>query len=867
MAQTSENFQSDAFPIDPRAALLPFMALHWEGFERFCVEFVKCMYPEGEEVYRNGTQGDAQEGIDIVLELNANRCKTFQCKRVEGFQPHKVRAAIKDVEKIDKKTYQADEYIILVGSTVHSSARKEIKKYNNWSLWDAEDISSKIRELPAPIARKLVETCFSPIWRDAFLGDQPQVPGRVFMVPRPQDRLFVGREEVLQKLRDTLQSKQRVALTGFPGIGKTQTVVEYAYRYEKEYQHIFWVGAQTESELTAGFTYIAQSLHLVDPKVESKEALAFVRLWLQENENWLLVLDNADELQMVQRYLPSLHRGHIVLTMRSSVTGRIAPGIGLESMSEEEGTLLLLRRAKLINHNAELENASLQDGELAKEIVRELEGLPLALDQSGAYIEETPSSLSEYLQCYRQAGIRLLDRPSEFNDGHLSITTTFNLAFNQVQMKNQAAGELLLACAFLAPDAIPEEIFTNSDHWHEPLKGACEDLIVFRETFKEAYRYCLLQRDTTEETLSIHRLVQKILKDGLDKRTGRLWAERLVYAVNKVFPYVKFEKWHKCERLMPSALAVTKLIEEYEFDFEEAFDLLDKAGYYLRERGRYIQAQPFYELTLAIVEKTQGPEHPEVGNRLHYLALILKDQGKNDEAEIHFKRALGIYEADLEKKGTGLNSLNSLARLYKDQKRYLEAEKLLWRSLKIRENIFVAEPLKVALALNELADLYKDMRPYRKAARLYEKSLEIQRKSLEPNNIGIARTLESFAWLRIKQRLYDKSEALFNEALELKRAVSSEDHVEMASLLTGLASLCVRQDRYEEAESYYISAISLREKAYGPDHLKIADILDSHAQLLQRIGRTEEAAKLRARSKAIKDRFKKIHFPEDPQGT
>jgi hypothetical protein len=61
-------------------------------------------------------------------------------------------------------------------------------------------------------------------------------------------------------------------------------------------------------------------------------------------------------------------------------------------MDDKEGALFLLRRAKILDFQASLTSASMADRQTAFEIVQEVEGLPLALDQAGAYIEETRCS-------------------------------------------------------------------------------------------------------------------------------------------------------------------------------------------------------------------------------------------------------------------------------------------------------------------------------------------------------------------------------------------------------------------------------------------------------------------------------------------
>ena len=120
--------------------------------------------------------------------------------------------------------------------------------------------------------------------------------------------------------------------------------------------------------------------------------------------------------------------------------------------------MFLLRRAGLLAHDAPLEQAVLDERERALQITKVLEGLPLALDQAGAYLEETGCSLSEYQQLYQQHRADLLRERRGLGDDHPPVATTWSLAFQKVEEKNPAAADLLRLCAFLQPDAIPEEI-------------------------------------------------------------------------------------------------------------------------------------------------------------------------------------------------------------------------------------------------------------------------------------------------------------------------------------------------------------------------------------------------------------------------
>jgi len=142
-------------------------------------------------------------------------------------------------------------------------------------------------------------------------------------------------------------------------------------------------------------------------------AVDAVKRWLGSHKRWLLVLDNADDLAMTREFIPPGNNGHVLITTRAQAVGSVARRVDIQEMETEEGALFLLRRSKLVTPNALLEAASSADQGWAKAIAVELDGLPLALDQAGAYIEESGCGLSDYLSLYRTQGPEFFSRRDE----------------------------------------------------------------------------------------------------------------------------------------------------------------------------------------------------------------------------------------------------------------------------------------------------------------------------------------------------------------------------------------------------------------------------------------------------------------------
>ena len=173
------------------------------------------------------------------------------------------------------------------------------------------------------------------------------------------------------------------------GIGKTQVAVEYAYQHRDEYRFVLWASAATHETLISAFVKIAERLQLPERTLQEQDKIVEAVLhWLSTKEGWLLIVDNADELAMVWPLLPTGNKGHVLMTTRDQATGDMESFL-VEQMDRVEGTLLLLRRAHILQTGMELEQVSPTDRQIAEQIVAEMDGLPLALDQAGAYIEET----------------------------------------------------------------------------------------------------------------------------------------------------------------------------------------------------------------------------------------------------------------------------------------------------------------------------------------------------------------------------------------------------------------------------------------------------------------------------------------------
>ena len=540
---------------------------------------------------------------------------------------------------------------------------------------------------------------------------------------------------MLVELRATLSADGSAALTalhGMGGVGKTQLSLEYAYRYAKEYSAVLWVPSEEPAALASAYAGLAGKLCLPEQE-ESDQSLAIqaVLHWLESNRGWLLVFDNAPGPEDLGDYRPQRGSGHVVITSRNPNWRSVASPLEVEMFRREESVDFLVRRS------------GDPDREAAVELAEALGDLPLALEQAGAYVEQTGGALASYLALFqsRQAEVMALGKP--YPDDQRTVATTWGISIEKLP---QAAVDLLSLCAYLAPDDIPGDLISQwAEKLPQPLAKAAADPLQLDNALMAVRGYSLI--NAVGGGWSVHRLLQAVVRDRLGPEDGRMWTEAAVELVNAAFPGQANRDvvaWPVCARLLPHALAATGHAETANLAPASVSRLLNEAGIYLRVRARFADARRAYERALAIGESTLGPDDPIVAIGLNNLGTVLRELGDLEGARDHLQRALAIDEAtygsdhpevaiDLNNLGNALSGLGDLE----------GARDHYQRALTITESSLGPDHPTVATRLNNLGTVLVDLRDLDGARGHVQRALAITEAALGPDHPDVATQLNT----------------------------------------------------------------------------------------------------------------------------
>ncbi|KAK8911454.1 hypothetical protein QC760_000482 [Botrytis cinerea] len=295
----------------------------------------------------------------------------------------------------------------------------------------------------------------------------------------PEATQFVAREKELSEMHKLLKdhsSRSCVILHGLGGIGKTQLAISYTRRHKEKYTAIFWLNANDEDSLKLSFRDIAQQvlkyhpsttmLSSIDLDNDLDQVVSVVKNWLDspQNTRWLMIYDNLDNPKTsnnpdnsavdIRQFLPRSDHGSIIITTRSS---QVRQGIQINVQK-----LLDIKEGLEIVSNMSGRKGIEEDPD-AIALVKELDGLPLALSTAGVYLEHVTTSFSDYLRLYKTSWLKL-QTTSPLLDSYEDRTlyTTWQITFDRIQQQNPASAQLLKIWAY----------FHREDLWFDLLRHA-----------------------------------------------------------------------------------------------------------------------------------------------------------------------------------------------------------------------------------------------------------------------------------------------------------------------------------------------------------------------------------------------------------
>ena len=398
---------------------------------------------------------------------------------------------------------------------------------------------------------------------------------------------------------------------------KTQFVVDFCYRYHKRdpLGHVFWVHASTASRIDQAYKQIARALNLPGWDDLSLNTFEIVSDWLNKHGRWLLVLDNADDIDLffgppatalyqkrMHEYLPRCGDCKTVITTRDKrvayrLSDREDP-IVVDTMTTSDASDLL--KSRLSDENLHPRHANDH-----RQLLEVLGHLPLAITQAAAFITENSITVSEYLEILSVNQAEVENLLSEELGDHRrdarspsSVLGTLKPSFDQIAKRKPLAADLLSFMAFLDRNGIPKSLLKRDD----------VRTVDFISALGTLQSFSLIGAQRGGLSFDMHRSVQVSLQTWL--RTSRdRWEREALKMLSERFPPGNYENWAEYETLSPHAQTVLDYAHNTEEGIMQRAQILHNLASFDEQQSRYDLAER--RLKEVITMRTQSTRYQQ----------------------------------------------------------------------------------------------------------------------------------------------------------------------------------------------------------------------------------------------------------------
>ncbi|MEE4494530.1 FxSxx-COOH system tetratricopeptide repeat protein [Streptomyces sp. BE230] len=714
-----------------------------------------------------------------------------------------------------------------------------------------------------------------------YPADTPQVWGGV---PRRNIR-FTGREELLNQAYRALQDSGRgagvVTLHGMSGVGKTQLAAEYVYRFGSEYDVVWWVPADRRALYRQKLAELAPELGL-STGAEYGERLRAVSDALrrgQPHAHWLLILDGADEPEQIWDLVPT-GPGHVLITSRNPEWSEHNSNlVEVPVYSREESVAFIRRRASRL---------TLAE---ADQLADALEDLPLLLDQTAGWLNDSDMSVEEYIELL-EGGIDQ-DVVKVSADFPLAFQTAWSILLNKLKDTVPESVDLLRLCSFFAPGSIPVRLLRDMPPGELPeqVSGLMNDPLLWNKAIGQLRQYSVVRLESHEsavevgssgESLYMHRMVHQIVGHDMTARDreefvdvvrralaaadpGRPTDAHLWPAYAELTPHLKWADVLRStdpavQNLVLNCLRYMYFSGEYRAGIKlgrramKAWQELlgdshpriwDVSYHYanlLRAVGDYAGTEAIERATVDHLREERGPQDLEHLRAAGGLAADLRGLGRYDEAWEMSRWVLDGYRELLgEQDSRTLNAQNNLAVSLRLLGRYDESLELgrvtleAWRQFLRRDHTWT-----LSSETNYATDL-RLLGRYSEALSLQERSVKTHRRPTVKDNPHTLQAEYNLALCHYRSGDRDNAAPLFTRVLERGERVGGESHPLTMMFAAGQSCFAREHANIDQARAISEKVVGGYEEMLGEDHPFVAGTRANHALILRNVGERDHA--------------------------
>ncbi|MDN0197451.1 FxSxx-COOH system tetratricopeptide repeat protein [Streptomyces sp. S.PNR 29] len=686
---------------------------------------------------------------------------------------------------------------------------------------EGTDPSTKVPDPPGEPVSALVTDASQPKAPEAeplMQSTTTTTPPALLVNVPLRNTSFVGRQALLGDVEAQLVSQDTAAvlphaLHGMGGVGKSQLALEYIYTHQRDYKVICWIPAERESLILAALATLAAQLG-VAPAQDSAGApaantavpavLEALRTGVPY-DNWLLVFDNAEDVDAVRKYFPTNGPGKVIVTSRNRAWERVATPLEVKVFEREESIELLQKRSPDLTR------------EDADRLADALGDLPLAVEQAGAWRAVTGMLVDEYLDLLDERSPEILQLDPN-PDYPVSVAAAWDISLGRIRETNPGARQLLDICASMAPEPIPRSMLRGSRGVSitpevDPL---LRESIRLNRAVRDLSQFSLIKVDPRSDTLQMHRLLQTVLlaKLNAEERERMRNAAHQLLSAAKPGHFASSLEWRNYQALLPHVLTSQAVTSTDTWVRELVFDTVLFLYYWGDHQGATRLARQCWNAWLA----ASGEEDSNVIKMAKSFGFLLRQIGEIDESIPLTEKALEVsrrIDVDAEELVDALCEMSD-ARRY--QGRFEEAQALGSEATELARSLFGPDDLTTSRATHSWGVDLRLCGRFHEALELDQENARLRELLYGPASFFTLNTLNALSIDMRESGDYRGARDFQEDVYRQARSALGDDNPLTLRIARNLA-VCRRRDgALEEAAKLSEETLHRFVARYGPVH-------------------------------------------------
>ena len=706
--------------------------------------------------------------------------------------------------------------------------------------------------------------------------------------------------EITKQLKELKEANKNdisyLYISGNPGSGKSKLAGLVAERFFDEAKAIpsvapfvMTLNAASRDSLLESYALMARQLRCPeyavtntlnsrDIKIEEKIAnlKTLVATKIDLYTTWLLVVDNVSCMFWVCAYLPERgneqwSNGQVLITTQdlSSVpsTNSFVNHVSISKGMDVDDCRRLLETL-----------SGIADCEMAKEVAKTLDYLPLALASAATFVNQVRQNKAT-------SNFHWVDFLEKVQKGQRSNTEQLLAHCNQsYPMSMTSATKLAVKNAMLSDKIIDQTFTLLSLCSSQPLSLDIVNSYIIKvdeqaadkESICMRIKRCsllLFEEDQDVAFIRVHQVVHDAIKNLVKEQSEKQKLHRTANAAVTSFcqfidAFPEYNRQYADTIHILPHLKAFIMIDEPLSSGESACYVTEetrlgeyvgsyvKCGVVCTEHCEFHIARKYYESALSILLEHVSPNHTTVASIYHRLGVLHQIFGDLDLAkEFHNRvleikrKKLGPDHCEVAATYSELGFIHLRLGDNEQAKEYQESALTIYLKKLSPDHVFVAR------SYGNLGSILRNMGELESAKKYLGLALEILLKKC-PDHTDVATVYSKLGDVHCQLNDLEQAKEYRDRALAIVLKKLGPDHTDVATIYSKLGEVHRKLNDLEQAKEYHDRALAIRLKKLGPDHIVVATTYSELGDIHQQLGDLQRAKEFQDRALAI--RLKKL---------